>query len=96
MLNVVLHSGVFCLFQFEVFNILFVSEVERKHVVHCVDCAQKISPRLEGFVILNQYKMSELMEIYDNFQLGNNVSFYVIAFQLLPELWLAIKDLIFL
>jgi histone demethylase len=54
----------------EVFNILFVVEQERKFVVHCLDCAKKISPTLEDIVVLNQFRMEELMEVYDNFQLG--------------------------
>ncbi|KAL3847276.1 hypothetical protein ACJMK2_018196, partial [Sinanodonta woodiana] len=53
----------------EVFNLLFVMEQDRKFVVHCQDCARKISSRLEGFVTLNQYHLSDLIEIYDNFQL---------------------------
>jgi len=43
--------------------------VEKKHVVHCLDCARKISETLEEFVILEEYRMKELMEIYDNFTL---------------------------
>lgn len=51
----------------EVFNILFVKEQDKKHVVHCQDCARKASHRLEGFIMLEEYKMEELIEIYDNF-----------------------------
>ncbi|XP_030837351.1 lysine-specific demethylase 6A-like [Strongylocentrotus purpuratus] len=53
----------------EVFDILFTTEKDKKYEVHCQDCARKASPTLEGFVILEQYKQSELMEIYDNLQL---------------------------
>ncbi|CAG2164826.1 unnamed protein product [Oppiella nova] len=53
----------------EVFNMLFVREVDKKHVVHCLDCARKTSPTLEGFVILEEYTLDELMEVYDNFTL---------------------------
>jgi hypothetical protein len=60
--------------QAEVFSILFVLEQDKKHIVHCLNCACKISPTLENFVILNQYKLEELMEIYDNFQLSSIVS----------------------
>ncbi|XP_074657406.1 histone demethylase UTY-like [Tubulanus polymorphus] len=52
----------------EVFNFLFVTEQEKKFVVHCQDCALRISSKLENFVVLNQYKMEELVSIYDNFQ----------------------------
>ena len=60
--------------QVEVFNFLFVTEQDKKHVVHCLDCARKISPTLNNLVVLNQYKMAELMEVYDSFQLGSTVS----------------------
>ena len=65
-------------FQVEVFNFLYVSEQNKSHVVHCLDCARKINPRLDGFVVLNQYRMEELMETYDNFQPGSPVSFFFI------------------
>lgn len=53
----------------EVFNILLIREQEKKHCVYCVICAKKQSPNLEGFVCLEEYKMSELIEIYNNFVL---------------------------
>lgn len=55
----------------EVFNILLIREQEKKHCVYCVVCAKKQSPNLEGFVCLEEYKMAELIEIYDNFVLHN-------------------------
>ncbi|CAL8119045.1 unnamed protein product [Orchesella dallaii] len=55
--------------ELEVFNILFIREQERRHVVHCVDCARKASPNLQGFMCLEEYKLDELMEVYDNFVL---------------------------
>lgn len=51
----------------EVFNILLIREQEKKHCVYCVICAKKQSPNLEGFVCLEEYKMAELIEIYNNF-----------------------------
>lgn len=51
----------------EVFNILLIREQEKKHCVYCVICAKKQSPNLEGFVCLEEYKMSELIEIYNSF-----------------------------
>lgn len=60
----------------EVFNVLFVRELDKKHVVHCVDCARKASPALEDFVILEEYKIEELMEVYDNFKLFNGETVY--------------------
>lgn len=51
----------------EVFNILLIREQEKKHCVYCIICAKKQSPNLEGFVCLEEYKLSELIEIYNNF-----------------------------
>ncbi|RXG68549.1 Lysine-specific demethylase 6A [Armadillidium vulgare] len=51
----------------EVFNILFVKEHERRHVVHCIDCARKQSPRLDCFVVLEEYHLNDLCQVYDNF-----------------------------
>ncbi|ESO83791.1 hypothetical protein LOTGIDRAFT_132923, partial [Lottia gigantea] len=53
--------------ELEVFNILFVKEQDKKFIVHCQDCSRRISPKLEGFIILNQYKLEHLTEVYDNF-----------------------------
>lgn len=53
--------------ELEVFNILFVKGHEKRHVVNCQDCARKASPRLENFIVLEEYKMEELMDVYDNF-----------------------------
>lgn len=58
----------------EVFNILFIREQEKRHVVHCMDCARKQAPGLEGFVTLEEYKMSDLCQVFDNFQLHPVVS----------------------
>lgn len=57
----------------EVFNLLFVSSdsYSRKScVIHCQDCAQKGSSDLDGFVVLEQNKMEDLMQIYDQFSLA--------------------------
>ncbi|EAT34390.1 AAEL013363-PA [Aedes aegypti] len=53
----------------EVFNILFIREQEKRHVVHCMGCARKQAPNLQGFVCLEEYKMAELMQVYDAFAL---------------------------
>lgn len=54
----------------EVFNILFCREQENgKHQVYCLDCARKLSPCMDGFIILQQYQMTHLAKVYDNFQL---------------------------
>jgi hypothetical protein len=59
--------------QVEVFNLLFVTQQERKNVVHCGDCALKMSQTLHSFVVLNQYRMDELMDVYDGFTLAQVV-----------------------
>ncbi|WAR28034.1 KDM6A-like protein [Mya arenaria] len=40
---------------------------DSKFVVHCQDCSRKIHPRLEGFVVLNQYRLDDLVGVYDVF-----------------------------
>ncbi|EFN82019.1 lysine-specific demethylase 6A isoform X3 [Harpegnathos saltator] len=60
--------------EIEVFNILFIREQEKRHVVHCMDCARKQSPSLEGFVCLEEYRMRELMDVYDGFTLHTSPS----------------------
>jgi len=40
-----------------------------QHVVHCQACARKRNHLLENFVILHQYHMDELKQIYDKFEL---------------------------
>ncbi|XP_036400518.1 lysine-specific demethylase 6A-like isoform X2 [Megalops cyprinoides] len=57
----------------EVFNLLFVtseSNSRKTYVVHCQDCARKASANLENFVVLEQYKMEDLMHVYDQFTLA--------------------------
>ena len=57
-------------FQVEVFNYLFIREQKKKrHVVHCIDCARKQNSNLNGFVCLEEYKLVELVEVYDSFRL---------------------------
>ncbi|XP_076872078.1 lysine (K)-specific demethylase 6A, like isoform X2 [Brachyhypopomus gauderio] len=57
----------------EVFNLLFItseSYAQKTFVVHCQDCARKGSSDLEGFVVLEQYRMDDLMQVYDQFSLA--------------------------
>ncbi|XP_066520691.1 lysine (K)-specific demethylase 6A, like isoform X2 [Hoplias malabaricus] len=57
----------------EVFNLLFVtseSYARKTFVVHCQDCARKGSSDLDGFVVLEQYRMEDLMQVYDQFSLA--------------------------
>ncbi|XP_035145809.1 histone demethylase UTY isoform X4 [Callithrix jacchus] len=59
----------------EVFNLLFVtieSNTQKTYIVHCQDCARKTSRSLENFVVLEQYKMEDLIQVYDQFKLGSD------------------------
>ncbi|CAF0758820.1 unnamed protein product [Adineta ricciae] len=53
----------------EVFNILFITELDRKHVVRCLDCALQHDKQLENVVVLYQYTLDDLKTVYDQFQL---------------------------
>ncbi|CAF0920814.1 unnamed protein product [Adineta steineri] len=53
----------------EVFNILFITEIDRKHVVRCLDCALQYDKQLENVVVLYQYTLEDLKTVYDQFQL---------------------------
>lgn len=39
------------------------------YVVHCEDCARQRSPNLNNVVVLEQYRIEELMNTYDSFNL---------------------------
>ncbi|XP_061735656.1 histone demethylase UTY isoform X2 [Nerophis ophidion] len=56
----------------EVYDLLFVtseSNSKKTYVVHCQDCARRGSPDLDNFVVLEQYKIDDLMQVYDHFTL---------------------------
>uniref|UniRef100_A0A4W5KT77 [histone H3]-trimethyl-L-lysine(27) demethylase n=1 Tax=Hucho hucho TaxID=62062 RepID=A0A4W5KT77_9TELE len=56
----------------EVFDLLFVtseSNSRKTYVVHCQDCARRGSCNLDNFVVLEQYKMDDLTQVYDQFTL---------------------------
>ncbi|XP_067117463.1 lysine-specific demethylase 6B isoform X1 [Osmerus mordax] len=58
----------------EVFNLLFVTSEtgsRKTYVVHCEDCARQRSPSLANVVVLEQYRMEELMATYDSFNLAS-------------------------
>ncbi|CAJ1078914.1 lysine-specific demethylase 6A isoform X2 [Xyrichtys novacula] len=58
----------------EVFNLLFVtseSNSRKTYVVHCQDCARRASSNLENFVVLEQYRIEDLMQVYDQFTLAS-------------------------
>ncbi|KAJ8004689.1 hypothetical protein DPEC_G00138920 [Dallia pectoralis] len=57
----------------EVFDLLFVtseSNTSKTYVVHCQDCACRGSSNLDNFVVLEQYKMDDLTQVYDQFTLA--------------------------
>ncbi|XP_069492596.1 lysine-specific demethylase 6A isoform X2 [Ambystoma mexicanum] len=57
----------------EVFDLLFVtkeSNFKKTYIVHCHDCALKTCRSLDNFVVLEQYKLEDLMQIYDQFTLA--------------------------
>ncbi|XP_063070079.1 lysine-specific demethylase 6A isoform X3 [Engraulis encrasicolus] len=57
----------------EVFDLLFVtseSNSRKTYVVHCQDCARKASANLDNFVVLEQYRIEDLMQVYDQFTLA--------------------------
>ncbi|XP_037615609.1 lysine-specific demethylase 6B [Sebastes umbrosus] len=61
----------------EVFNLLFVtseSNSRKTYVVHCEDCARQRSPNLTNVVVLEQYRIEELMNTYDSFNLAPSSS----------------------
>ncbi|CAF3567234.1 unnamed protein product [Adineta steineri] len=54
----------------EVFNILFVTELDRKHVVRCLNCTLQNDKHLENVVVLYQFPLDDLTTVYDQFQLS--------------------------
>ncbi|XP_069429675.1 lysine-specific demethylase 6A-like isoform X1 [Ovis canadensis] len=61
----------------EVFDLLFVtneSNSQKTYIVHCQDCARKASGNLDNFVVLEEYKIEDLMQVYDQFTLAPSVS----------------------
>lgn len=68
--------------QVEVYDLLFVTSEnssKKSYVVHCEDCARAKSPSLAGVVVLEQYRMEELMKTYDSFTLVSLSSCLVIV-----------------
>ncbi|XP_069375329.1 lysine-specific demethylase 6B isoform X2 [Paralichthys olivaceus] len=59
----------------EVFDLLFVTSENssrKSYVVHCEDCARQRSPNLTNVVVLEQYRIEELMSTYDSFNLASS------------------------
>lgn len=58
--------------QVEVFNILFVTSEsggKNTYLVHCESCARSATSATSSVVILEQYRVEELMQMYDSFHL---------------------------
>ncbi|XP_072543507.1 uncharacterized protein kdm6ba [Salminus brasiliensis] len=58
----------------EVFDLLFVTSEngsKKMYVVHCEDCARQRSPNPSNVVVLEQYRMEDLMNTYDSFSLAS-------------------------
>lgn len=56
----------------EVFNILFVTSEsggKNTYLVHCESCARSATSATSSVVILEQYRVEELMQMYDSFHL---------------------------
>ncbi|XP_008433781.1 lysine-specific demethylase 6B isoform X2 [Poecilia reticulata] len=59
----------------EVFDLLFVTcenSSRKTYVVHCEDCTRQRSPNLNNVVVLEQYRIEELMSAYDSFVLASS------------------------
>ncbi|KAK7909368.1 hypothetical protein WMY93_014052 [Mugilogobius chulae] len=59
----------------EVFNLLFVTSENssrKTYMVHCEDCARSMGSGLGSVVVLEQYRMEELMALYDSFSLASS------------------------
>jgi histone demethylase len=51
----------------EVFNVLFtIGGPDKKYFVHCMDCALRVSSTLDKVIVLQQYHMSDLTQVYDS------------------------------
>lgn len=67
------------------FNLLFVTSensTKKSYVVHCEDCARAKSPALAGVVVLEQYRIEELMRTYDSFTLVSRSLLFLPIFHL--------------
>lgn len=59
--------------------------------MHCLDCARKQAPGLEGFVCLEEYRMSELMDVFDNFNLHPVVIIIIFLFNFFSKFFNDLK-----
>ena len=54
----------------ELYSILFIREEGKKPTIYCLACAIRKRPQLQGFgVCLEEFRLKELLSVYDNFKL---------------------------
>ncbi|PVD19069.1 hypothetical protein C0Q70_21628 [Pomacea canaliculata] len=53
--------------EMETFCLMFLKRKDEQFLVFCQNCALKMSGKLDNFIVLMQYKLSELIDLYDNF-----------------------------
>ena len=54
----------------ELYSIMFIREEGKKPTLYCLNCALRMRPQLQGFgVCLEEFRLKELLTIYDNFKL---------------------------
>ena len=53
----------------EVFGVFFLRAGDDMHLLQCLNCAHRRVPTLKGFICLEEYKIKELSDVYDNFKL---------------------------
>jgi histone demethylase len=54
----------------EVFGVLFIKAAQAEnHVVQCLNCAHRFNSSLKGFICLEEYKIKELVEVFDAFKM---------------------------
>ena len=53
----------------EVFGLFFIKAADESPKLYCLNCTHRRSPKLSGFICLEEYKLKELSDVYDSFKL---------------------------
>ena len=53
----------------EVFGLFFIKAADESPSLYCLNCTHRRSPKLTGFICLEEYKLKELSDVYDSFKL---------------------------
>merc|ERR1712029_305993 len=53
----------------EVFGLFFIKAADESPSLYCLNCTHRRSPKLTGFICLEEYKLKELGDVYDSFKL---------------------------